>query len=337
MRPARWIAAALVGLALAATSPSAAAKEGSEKEAQALFDDGLKLMNKKRYAEACESFAKSQELDPGMGTLYRLAECYEKLGRLASAYEHFMEVANTAAEANKADRALVAKNRALALEPRVAKLTIDLSPEVASIKGLDVRRDGKPVDRALWGSPIPVDPGDHVVTVHAPRKKTWEGKVWAQDSAKLLVSVAALEDAAPAGGKRGSRSKAPAIVMGTVGGVGVVLGATFLALRAVSISDAEGLHDKIRKKDGTCVGGGSGDFVSDCRSLSSATSAGDTFGTGSIVGFAVGGAALIGMVTYLAWPSGGSGRSSSGALVEGVRVAPVVGDGRGGLVVQGSF
>ena len=53
---------------------------------------------------ACEKLAKSQSLDPGMGTQYRLAECYEKLGRLASAYEQYTAVADAAKAAKKADR-----------------------------------------------------------------------------------------------------------------------------------------------------------------------------------------------------------------------------------------
>jgi hypothetical protein len=331
--------AALVAVVLSAASPPALAAGGKkkEKEAQTYFVEGMTLMGKARYAEACENFAKSQALDPGMGTQYRLAECYEKLGRLASAYEQFMAVADDAAMANKPDRALLAKKRAASLETRVAKLTIEISPAVASLAGLEVRRDGKIVAAPQWGSPIPVDSGDHIVTVTAPKKKAFEKQVWAEGTSKLVVSVAALEEPKRVATKRQGRSKAPAIALGVVGGVGVLLGATFVGLRASSKSDANKLHDKIRTQNGNCVGGGAAEFVTDCRALTSATSDGDTFGTTSLVGFIVGGVALGGMVTYLLLPEPARSSSSASSANAGLRFSPIVGPGAGGLVASGVF
>lgn len=333
-RRTRRVVAALVALAIAAPCPRALAAGESEKQAQTFFLDGMKLMGKKRYAEACESFARSQELDPGMGTQYRLAECYEKLGRLASAYQHFTAVADAAKAARKLDREAVARRRAAALEPRVSKLTISIPPAVAALAGLEVRRDGVPVDRELWGTPIPVDPGDHIVTVKAPGKKPFEGKVWAEGTSKLLVSVAALEDIARPVVKPEPRSMTPAIVLGAAGGVGVIVGATFLGLRAGRASEARDLHDAISARGGDCVGGGKGAFVSDCSALSSATGSGDAFGTVSLVSFLVGGAALAGMATYLLLPEP---RAQTGAPDVSLRLSPVVSEGQGGFVAWGSF
>jgi hypothetical protein len=323
--------AALVALAVAVwSSPALAA--GNTEEAQKSFVEGMQLMGKKRYAEACEKFARSQELDPGMGTQYRLAECYEKLGRLASAYEQFMAVADAAKASGKADREAVARKRAAALEARVAKLTIEIAPAVAALAGVEVRRDGASVDRKLWGTPIPVDPGDHIVTVNAPRKKPWEGKVWAEGTSKLLVSVAALEDVAPPPvPKPAPRSLVPAIVLGAVGGVGLIVGATFVGLRAGKVSDAEALRDEIVADRGNCVGGGTSAFAADCSALSLATSSGDTFGTVSLVGFIAGGAALAGMATYLLLPAPAASPEAR------LRVSPVIGAGGGGLSVRGTF
>jgi len=326
--------AALVALALVGWGSPALAAVDAE-EAQKAFVEGMTLMGKKRYAEACERFARSQELDPGMGTQYRLAECYEKLGRLASAYEQFIAVAEAAKASGKADREAVARKRAAALETRVAKLTISIPPAVASLRGLEVRRDGALVDPKVWGAPIPVDSGDHIVTVKAPGKKPWEGKVWAEGTSKLLVSVAALEDLAPPVDKPAPRSLTPAIVLGAAGGVGLILGATFLGLRAGKASAAGDLHDKILANGGNCVGGGAGEFVADCSALSLATSSGDTFGTVSLVGFIAGGAALAGGATYLLWPSSAS--APARASEAQWRVAPVMGGGQAGVAAWGTF
>jgi hypothetical protein len=148
------------------------------------------------------------------------------------------------------------------------------------------------------------------------------------------VSVASLEDIKPPEPpKPPPKSLIPAIALGAAGGVGVVLGVTFVGLRASKASEAQDLHDSIRAKDGTCVGGGAGAFIADCSALASATSTGDTFGTVSLVSFIVGGAALAGMATYLLLPDPKPATPTD----VGVRWSPVVGPGQGGVVAWGTF
>ena len=71
--------------ALAETSASQRAS------AEALFQQATKLMDEKRYGEACEKLAGSQDLDPALGTMLYLADCYEHAGRSASAGALFHE------------------------------------------------------------------------------------------------------------------------------------------------------------------------------------------------------------------------------------------------------
>ena len=59
----------------------AEASLGDKAAAQSLFDEGRRLMGEAKYADACPKLAESQKLDPGVGTQFHLADCYEHLGQ----------------------------------------------------------------------------------------------------------------------------------------------------------------------------------------------------------------------------------------------------------------
>ena len=147
---------------------------GDQAAAQVLFDQGMQLMEQRKFTEACPKFAESQRLDPGIGTQFNLADCYESVGKTASAWTNFLDVAGSAVGANQTERAKVARARAVALEPRLSRLLIEVDPG-ARIRGLEVRRDGAPVGSLLWGTAVPIDPGVHVVEASAPGKAPWRG------------------------------------------------------------------------------------------------------------------------------------------------------------------
>jgi tetratricopeptide (TPR) repeat protein len=92
--------------------------------AQALFDDGKRLMAAGNVVEACPKFEESQRRDPGTGTLLNLAACYEQSGRLASAWSTYLAAAFSAHAAGDAAREALARDGAQALEPRLSKLVI---------------------------------------------------------------------------------------------------------------------------------------------------------------------------------------------------------------------
>ena len=153
----RWAGLAL--LASMAVAPVARAQTGADKAAaEALFDEGKRLREAKRYSEACPKFADSQRLDPAVGTLLNLALCYKEAGQTASAWSTYREAAAQAAAAHQADREQLARDEAAALETKLTKLVIEVSPEVARVPGVEVKRDGAVVPSGLWGVAAPVDP-----------------------------------------------------------------------------------------------------------------------------------------------------------------------------------
>jgi hypothetical protein len=312
--------------------PALASTE-NEEAAQAAFDEALKLMRVKRYAEACAHLARSQELDPTMVTQFRLADCYEKLGRFASAYDLYVDVAEVAKNEKQIQREAVARSRATAIETKIARLTIDISPSVASLPGLEIHLDGVIVKKNSWAKELNVDVGERVVTVQAPDKTPFERKLSADVGAKLVVSVAALDD--KPGAKQGSRSSIPTYVLLGAGGVGVGLGFTFLALRAGRVTEAETLSEKIIAGGGNCRPGGPAAFTTQCASLLDVAKRGDTYGTGSVLSFAIGGAALLGMGAYLLWPQ--SARVEESQDEHAVRFVPVINANTAGFMASGVF
>src|ERR1700730_12060632 len=100
-----------------------ASKSPDSVRAQALSEEGRRLMAAGDYASACPKLSESAALDPGSGTALSLASCYEKSNKLASAWETLQR----SAAAGRSDRVAAAKKKAAALEPRLSRMTIAVS------------------------------------------------------------------------------------------------------------------------------------------------------------------------------------------------------------------
>ncbi len=193
----RWLelGSACVVLFLAATAQASDA--GDKAAAEALFQQGKSLMEQKQYAEACEKFRASQELDAGLGTLLHLADCYEKEGRTASAWATFEEAASVAASRGDTNRNDIAQGRASSLKPHLSYIVIRAAVQPPA--GAVVTRDGRAVPSAVWGVPVPVDPGTTVIEVTAPGYQSAKVQVTvpARAPAPVEVTLPALTPAPP--------------------------------------------------------------------------------------------------------------------------------------------
>src|SRR3954468_22652614 len=124
-----------LGLALllgAGAGPVWAQQSQSQAQSQAseaLFRQAKSLMGQGQYAEACEKFSASQALEPGLGTLLYLGDCYEHAGRFASALSTFTEARQFAQARGDREREHLASVRAAALEPRVPRLELRVGSE----------------------------------------------------------------------------------------------------------------------------------------------------------------------------------------------------------------
>jgi hypothetical protein len=303
-----------VTVAIALGAPLAAHAQDASKQAaaQALFDEGRKLMDQGRYAEACPKLDSSQKLDPGAGTLLNLAACYEKNGQTASAWVTYTDAA-AAAAARHPDWAESAKQHAAALQPKLSFLTIDVRSKA---DGLVVKRDGIAVPLGTAGTAIPVDPGKHAVEASAPGRQTFTAAVeLGANGARSTVVVPELEGDARAAGGGGSALKVAGITLAGVGGAGILVGAIFggMAIGAKGDASNDCSPDLLR-----CNQSGI-DALGNAR----------TYATISTVGFIAGGVLVAGgLVLFLVAPKKEAGPTVSLSL--GHAGAP-------GLTLGGTF
>lgn len=307
--------------------------------AQALFDQGKALMAKKQWAEACGKLEESERLQPAGGTLLFLALCREGEGKTATAWATFNEVVSVARRTGRADREKVALQHLDALTPNLMKLTIVVG-SAAAIEGLEVRRDGVVVPRALWGSAVPVDPGHHTLTASAPGWKPWEGGVDVSKPAETITAeIPALERAPepepvastapapvvvapptpvplPAEAPSTSPRRTIALVVGGVGAAGLAVGTVFGVLAL----------DKKHAADASCPGGSSGPcYAAGVHDSKTAV----TDGNVSTVAFVAGGALVAGAAAlWITAPK----PSRTGA-----RLAPFLDASTAGIGVSGRF
>ena len=328
---------ALAGL----TSSSAFSQTTSTEAALAilLFDDAEKLMAVGNVAAACPKFAESQKLDPQLGTLLHLADCHEKVGKVASAWAGYKEAAEIAARRNAAGinepRERVARIRAAALEPKLS--TVVLHVVQADAAGLEIRRDGEPVGRALWGATMPVDPGRYTFAAQAPGKKLWTKTVDVRASgAKIDLTVPALEDATSSPST--TVTDAPSLVAeppdpgATQRSVGYLLVGLGAMSAGVSVAFGWKALSQVSERNDLCPSDPCTTTQENKNRVEKLEADAQTNRTTFIVALALGGAAAAaGLALVLTAPS------SPSPGVTGVTLVPWGGPNAGGAVIAGRW
>jgi serine/threonine-protein kinase len=328
-----YIHASAILVVCAALGLAAAPAAAQDAAAEALFNQGRELMTQKKFAEACDKFQGSHELDPSVGALLNLADCREQNGQIASAWAAYREAASLARQRSDRKREQTAMDKAKKLEDRLSYLVIEV-PAEARVNGMILKRNGEPVVSALWDEKVPVDPGKYVIRVEAPGYQPAEVAVDVEPrGGEARAQVPALEPAssAPDGpgarqpsndqpeGTPGLTAEAPAtdtggmptgrkiaIGAGAVGVVGLAAGVV-LGLRASS------LWDDARAE---CVGGDLDNCSDRGVSLSKDAQSSANLAT---VAFGVGVAAVAaGTVLWFLNPPAAEGDAEQAARIEPV-------------------
>ncbi|HWO10101.1 MAG TPA: hypothetical protein VNN80_11495 [Polyangiaceae bacterium] len=184
-------------------SRGVSAQDSNSAAAEALFREAREQLKRGELKRACQNFVESQRLEPATGTLLAVANCNERQGKLATAWDQFSDVIWRAQQENRQDRATLAQERADALEPRLSVLTLDVPAALNAIAGLTVTLDGEALELKRLELPIFVDGGRHVVEVSATGHQTKVRSVEVRperDRVTLVLPVLERPNATPAAG-----------------------------------------------------------------------------------------------------------------------------------------
>jgi hypothetical protein len=326
---------AIVGLPAGARAQDTTQRKAA---AETLFFEGTKLLHEQNYEAACRRFEQSQALDPGVGTLLYLGECYDRQGKTASAWATYREAESAANAAGQAERMQVAAERASRLEPRLARLVVQVAAENPR-DGFELAINGKRIDAAVFGVAFPVDPGRYQIVARAPGRTPWSSTIEVQPTQQAVAQVPVLEVArgvlalpeaepygssaaqtgaggvAEASGALSPRQRA-AVVVG-VGGATALAAGLVMGLVAKN-KDEEAQRDCVGERCST----------TDAAALNESAR---SWATGANVAFVVGGLALAaGGVLYF-WPAKKSAPTARGLPLDiSAQLGP-----RGGLLTLG--
>jgi hypothetical protein len=162
---------------------TAVANADRQAAAAALFEQGIKDMQAGKTALACKELADSIAVWPDSGAKGALAECETALGKTASAWELWHDLATTAPTAELREDAAA---NAAKLEPRLARVRIRIVGAVPA--ELEVRLNGKRVSTRST-TPVSVDPGAVIVVATAPDARPWSRTLQAAEAMTTDVDV----------------------------------------------------------------------------------------------------------------------------------------------------
>jgi len=238
-------------LSVACTLLVSVASAQDSATAGALFEKGVADMEAGRFESACPAIEESQRIDPRPGTLFTLAECHARWGKVASAAAQYQEYVDLVSRLTQDQqqrhqaRADIARAQLSKLKPSVPTLTLVLPTDAPP--GTFVTRNGEVLKGVALGLPLPVDPGEYVIVTHVPDGAEHETKVTLQLGEAKRISLETSKPVsapvAPLGpvavpplsppstnveaeraAARGSRNRTAAYVVGGIGLAGIAVG-----------------------------------------------------------------------------------------------------------------
>ena len=182
-----WATAVSSAVVLAVLVAPAGAQAPGKTEADVAFKNGRELLKAGKFADACRQFERSEELDPQLGTRFNIAQCDEKIGKLASALAIYRDLVANDSNAKRKDTsaALVAQ-----LGSRVPKLLVQVS--TAPHLGVMLSASNGSTRSIQANEPVELDFGDYTIVVHADGMLDYSGKVSVHEESRTTTLAVVL-------------------------------------------------------------------------------------------------------------------------------------------------
>lgn len=231
--------------------PQPAPAPSPAQRAAELFREGRAHMAAQRWAEACASFAASQDAEAASGTLLNLGDCQERQYLRAAAYRSFLAAETLARARGHGAHEGEARRRALALLPRLHRLRLRFASRADDVPGVTVRINGE-VAGVLPGGGHALELGQNRVEIRVPERPAWTTTV------ELELDIEGGGETRlelPAPGQRGRAALSPQQVANQTGAAGrdagtrglttrrkLALGALVLGLGATAVGSYYGVR-----------------------------------------------------------------------------------------------
>lgn len=318
-------------LVVVACYAGSALAQGKQKQADALFEEGRKLLaaagdDREKVKVACAKFDEAIKLDPeAPGTMLNLGLCNEKLEKYKTALYWFRKAQARAAETNLPDYETAAKQHTVDLASKVATIKIAFStPPPPDTR---VKIDGEEVAPADYLH-AEVDAGHHTIVAGATGKKIWQQEFDVTGRGGQTITVELVEGENAVIVDRGKSRRMLAIYV-AIGGGALLLTSGIISYYALTKYDqCVVLENKTIDTDaimnGTCPAmnpSEATDYANSYQRLA------QNVGTG----FFIAGTVTIGVAAYLYFTAPAKERVDRTVLV------PSVGPEHAGFVVSGRF
>jgi hypothetical protein len=198
--------------------------------AEQRFVEARALMKQRRYAEACPLLEQSYAMEPAVGTLLNIADCFENIGRTASALRAFLDVAADAASRHDERREREALERADALRPRLSLVELRHG-QVPPLAAAQLRPANAPGAAPLrtWSldaaaQAVPLDPGRYLLVLSAPGHRRQEVvlEVPREPGSRIIELPPLLAEASPpVGVPEAPQRRSPIAVAALAAGAGL--------------------------------------------------------------------------------------------------------------------
>jgi hypothetical protein len=299
--------------------PAAGEDKEAVKLAREQFAQALSLQTAGDWAGALTLLKEVAAIKPTPQVRFNIALCQEKLGRLVAALGDY-ELA--AADARESDAGQVAEEvdaRLEALKARIPKIIVQRG---AGAENATIMLDGVAIGDSVVGTPMPADPGPHVVDASAPGYKSFNQALRLQEkqTETVTVNLEKLPDEPNPSPQPGAASRSTGtlrtigIVTTGIGAASLIGSGVFYYLRGQTIDDL----------DDACP-----DRNSCPESQRSTFDKGKTYNTAANVTLAIGGVAVAAGVTMIVL---GSSRSETA-----VRLVPAAAGAQAGASFAGRF